>query len=471
MRPPTATLTAARRRARSSRGASRASRHADAAPPAGVQDSTQDTRPQQSSAGLFGVGDPDEDEDLPRNFSFDWTAYHATSGPTPLQEAVTAMFAEYASLYGRIAAWVTSTALQPMTLDVAVDISRQAEHFIFHYLTPLLGVLHAPKVHKLLRHVLDSIKLHGSLQNANTSGNEAQHKEDKVFYRRTNKRTASFTQQVVRQAQGSREVVNRINATDDDVERAWRVRQAVRNDARVGEGGAPPIGAAVASVAGDVSTGHSTLPAAAGGMADPRARGLASHTVADLSRRPGLVDLGTLLGMPLEGKLRVYNGLQIAARLDCGSIFAQTVRATPSFISRPWYDAVLIDAHDAASGHQSRQAADPAMLVGEVRLIFRQGGEDMAAVCLWEPVAPALGCPLEARSCTRLRWALPPTGSSDWLVWVIPASRIRRLVHVVPDFGELVNVRGIGAVPPASEAAMEEHREMRFFVNAFFPWA
>lgn len=62
-----------------------------------------------------------------------------------------------------------------------------------------------------------------------------------------------------------------------------------------------------------------------------------------LSQRPGLSELAALLGKPSSRKLHVLAGVQIAARLDCGSRMGQTVRAAPYFISMPWYDSVLVD--------------------------------------------------------------------------------------------------------------------------------
>lgn len=449
--PPTPTAAQTRRRVQSRAAASRRA----GAGTARVRTCRQQATRPSFNTGLFGIDDNDDDCDLPPSFSFDWTAYHACFGATPLHVAVTAMFSEYAVLYARIAGWVTSTASVPLTLDGAHDISRQAEHFVLKIVTPILGVVHTLKVHKLLRHVMDAINMHGNLQNANTCGNEAQHKEDKVFYRRTNKTLASYTQQMVRQAQGSREVLRRINTIDDNMETAMPAVRLAPTDSSVGAPESPTDGpsAADSSAAGSNSNAVNHF-----------ARTLPRQTVSVLSRRPALSGLGTLLGLPGTTTLPVRNSLRIAARLDCGSMLSQIVRATPSFISKPWYDAVLIDA-DA----YRRSAGD--MLVGEVRLLFRQAQQDMAAVCLWEPVPPTPGCPLAARSCTRLRWAAPRSDGGDWLVQIVPTSRIRRLVHVVPDFEELVKRRGLDADLPGHDATMERHREMRFFVNSFFPWA
>mgnify|MGYP000087987780 CR=1 FL=1 len=65
------------------------------------------------------------------------------------------------------------------------------------------------KVHKLLRHLLDAIRLHGNLQNGNTGSNEAGHEVDEAFYSRTNKVMKSDTQQIKRQSLGAQAVLAR----------------------------------------------------------------------------------------------------------------------------------------------------------------------------------------------------------------------------------------------------------------------
>eukprot|EP00170_Pyropia_yezoensis_P001967 contig_8415_g1971 len=158
------------------------------------------------------------DDLLPANFTFDWAAYRAHFGDTPLEDAVTSMFAEYAVLYGRIAGWITSATPKPTTLQEARDIAHHAEDFVVKLVTPILGAVQTPKIHKLLRHTFDAINLHGNLQNANTGSNETGHKLDKPFYRRTNKTLADFTLQIVRQAQGSRALLKRHAAEDAALE-------------------------------------------------------------------------------------------------------------------------------------------------------------------------------------------------------------------------------------------------------------
>lgn len=210
--------------------------------------------------------DKDDDEPLPSNFEFDWVAYHARSGDTPMEDAVTAIFAEYAVLYGRIAGWITSSTPKLLTVSEAKDIAQHAEDFFVKFITPILAAVQTPKIRKLLRHVFDAINLQGNLQNANTGGNEAGHKLDRPFYRRTNKTFAEFTHQIVRQAQGSRAVLKRNSALD-----ANGVSGADAAGPRA------PVGAAMAAGGGESPCGSlggapGATNTAVGGGGPPRRR-------------------------------------------------------------------------------------------------------------------------------------------------------------------------------------------------------
>lgn len=199
-------------------------------------------------------------------------------------------------------------------------------------------------------------------------------------------------------------------------------------------------------------------------------RTLPRKSIAVLCQRPGMSRLGHVFGRPAVSRLMVLNGIRIAARLDCSTIFSQVARATPAFMEKPWYDAALIDGADSGAASEASHHESTGILVGEVRLLFRGAEEAMAVVRMWEAVSPVAGCPLAARSCTRLRWAVSQDGS-DFRVRAIPIRRIRRVAHDVPDFKELARTAGVEAVPLTRTSPMTQHRSMRLFVNDFFPWA
>lgn len=406
---------------------------------------------------------PDNDDvELPKNFHFDWSAYHAAFGDTPMEDAVTAMFAEYAVLYGRIAGWVTSTKPAPMTVGEGEDIGKQAEDFVLHYMTPILGWLHTIKVHKLLCHVVDSIKMHGHLQNGNTSTNESEHKVDKKFYRRTNKSIATFTAQIVRQSQGTREVLKRLDAEDAELLRSAPAAvgvSAALAAAAGGAAGAPPAGRA------------RRLPVAAPQL-PLLMRARLRMTVASLSRRPGLQSIGSILKRPANYKLGVTQSKKFVAELDCGAPLVQIVRASSSFRGTPWYNAVLYTVDGASRTSEDdggNHIATSVQFIGEVRAIIRGKDEDMAVICNMAPEPSASPCPLSARECAVVKWAVP-AGGGDWSITVIPFRFIVRVVHVVPDFADLVKRRGLLALPPAAGGPQADLRAMRYYLNAFYPW-
>lgn len=146
------------------------------------------------------------------NARFDWSAYREAFPGTPPHAAITAMFAEYAVLVGRITRHLGETVASPMTIVEGEAISKQAQEIVLCYAVPILGPLHTTKVHKLLAHLLEAMRFHGNIMNGDTSKNEQQHKEDKHHYARTNKSAAGFLRQLVRHAQESRAVLQRNRA-------------------------------------------------------------------------------------------------------------------------------------------------------------------------------------------------------------------------------------------------------------------
>jgi len=107
--------------------------------------------------------------------------------------------------------------------------------FIENFVRPILGEVHTPKIHKLLRHILGAIKYHGNIRNGNTSKNEAGHKTDKRFYNRTNKAANTFTAQISRQSQGTQTVLAKNAKIDAAVIKADKLRRARRALARGGK--------------------------------------------------------------------------------------------------------------------------------------------------------------------------------------------------------------------------------------------
>lgn len=194
---------------------------ADASLPVGdgVPDAVPDLAARVAALGLHDPEDDGEESNVPAGQAgtaqYDWPAYHAVWKETPIDEAITVMFAEFAVLHAEMSGYTCSTAPMPLTLDVGKCIADRAERFVTMYLTPILGAQNSTKVHKLLCHVMEAIRMHGNINNGNAGINERLHKDDKPYYARTNKAIAGFTRQLVVQAQGARIILRR-NAEEDE---------------------------------------------------------------------------------------------------------------------------------------------------------------------------------------------------------------------------------------------------------------
>jgi len=471
---------------------------------------------------VFGANDKDDDEELPTGFKFDWDSYRAAFGETPIEDAVTIMFAEYAELYARIAGWTTSAAPAAMSLDEGAAIQQQASNFVINIMSPILGYVHTSKVHKLLAHTMDSIRFHGHLRHGNTSTNEAAHKMDKQFYRRTNMAIETFTGQLVRQAQGSREVGRRNDAADAIARqtlpvvppcrprRAARVRTGASDMAAAADGElqasavAPAVDREAAAAANDAGApgaaaaaeaagapgaaarlgGHAGAAPAADAAGKPRSRRSATYltrrTIGTLAQRPGLADIGTLFELPPQRNVPVLSTVEFPAQFNCGTKSNQLLRASPNFRDeRPWYDAILfsvessVDLPDAglraAAGGGLEDISREELYVGEVRAIIRCKEDDYAVVCQMKAVDAVRGCPFSRRDCERLKWAVSSNGGH--VIRAVPLKRVRRLLHLVPDFKDLATRKGLGAAPAGYRAPLADQLAMHYFVNEFYPWA
>jgi len=416
--------------------------------------------PAEGNQGSGGAGDDgddaDSDEDAAKvksGFKYDCGAYHAAFKDTPFDQAVTAMFAEYAVLYARIAGQVGESFPPTMTLDIGEEISNQATAWVNNYVTPILGQLNSTKVHKLLRHVLDAIKLHSNLVNGNTASNEALHKDDKPFYLRTNKNPKTFTQQLVRQAVGAKAIMAKLVAE----RQAWRLP---RRRGRRGRAAHRVRGSVCAAAARRAQqAGSSAADMSGAGIAVKRSSHLQRMRIEALAERPGLTNVGELLGVEHADTVTVLKHAFIDAVFECGTVRRQHVRASPDCRGKPWFDRVWYQPTAGVAQY----------CIGEVRAIVRTASGDQAVVAEMVPVASEPGCPLVERGCTRLQWHRRAT-ETDCAVRVVPLARVRRVIHVVPDFKELADRRGFDAAPAEMDAPIEERLAMHYFLNVFRPW-
>jgi len=281
---------------------------------------------------------------LAPGFEFDWVAYREAFGVMPVQDAVTAMFAEYASLYAALCGQIGSTAAPPLTLSYAATLDAKASNFINKFATPLLGVMNTTKIHLLLRHVMDAIRWHGSLANGSTASNESQHKDDKPYYVQTNRGFDTFTAQLVRHAKGGRIILDEHKRADDERSATC---DPVPGNAGGGGGGASGGNGYDSDRELDAMLGdslHAGEEDEEGGVGETTREGGRKHgridrqSVAELSWRPGLADCAKLLGMRAQDTVGVLSCRRFEARLGGGTELSQLLRASPSFFRAPWYD-------------------------------------------------------------------------------------------------------------------------------------
>lgn len=109
------------------------------------------------------------------------------------------------------------------------------------------------------------------------------------------------------------------------------------------------------------------------------------------------------------------------------------------------------------------------MSVAEVRANVQRLEGDIAVVAEMDVVTGIASCASFARGCTRLPWSAPD-GETDVRLQPLPFASIRRVLHVVPDFADLVRRRGCDAGPAGRNEPVAERLAMRFFVNAVYRW-
>ncbi|KAK1865695.1 hypothetical protein I4F81_008221 [Pyropia yezoensis] len=342
----------------------------------GGGDDTPSAENDEPGRAAAKVGADKEDKKAAQSHArLDWAAYREAFPDTPPHAAITAMFAEYALLVGRITRKLGVATVTPMTMREEEELATQAQTFVLRYVTPILGPLHTTKVHKLLCHLLDAVRLHGNILNGDTSTNEQEHKEDKRYYPRTNKSSSGYMRQLVRHASGLR-VISRRN-------KAVRAGQAsgaataasnadgydadgesVEEDTDDGTGAVVVPSPAVYGRGGAAaaSEGAELNPAAAADrQLGPVGAPLSAAAVADLAAQPGLGDTGPLLRLDSGDEVRVPSHLHFTARTPGRCDERYLVRASPNYRGAPWHDHVAyrsVDSLPSAPEHFGRGLAE-----------------------------------------------------------------------------------------------------------------
>jgi len=420
----------------------------------GSEGAESETSAQVKNGGGSGAGDidaaagptskTDDFSCVTKNLEFDWEAYRNKLGDTPYDVAVTRMFVRYAQLVDRLTG--NYHCRQPMSVAEGEAVAALARSFVLDLLTPILGKFFSTKVHKLLAHVLISIRMHGSIKNGDTGANEALHGHEKRRYGRTNGDEDTFRGQLLRIGQGSLEIRDRFEREAADFD-AW----FDDHDDDVGAQG---------------TLAPTSAPPDAGRVTGRVARRWSAVTVAKLATRPGLAAVGSVLGLPLDTTiLRLPNSYTFSPRFPCctGGHPRQHLRATPMYRGLPWFDCLSYALPSDSRG---------VLRYGEARAIIGKAADDdvhIVIVAAMDVCESMPGCPLVEGGCKRLCWSMEV--GDEWpALHAVPLTSVLRLEHVVPDQDQTTRDFGIEATPQTVPKTPAHRRAQRFFINAFYPW-
>jgi len=309
----------------------------------------------------------------------------------------------------------------------------------------LFGPLHTPKLHRLLAHVFDELRLRGSLLAGDTGVNEAKHKGVKAAYARTNRGRADHALQLLMAEQ----VADVLSWASMEENGGNNESIADNNDA------ASSAPEAVASPAAVVAA-----PGVAVDTASPRLlRHGRSVRVGTLAAERSIEGLAQCLELSNNDILTVPVGTFLArgAALRRGGDRRQIVRACNDYYGAPWYDWVEYNTIDGRRR------------VGRARVVISGVGKRAVRLLVVERacVAPAVsGCPFAAYKCTRLRFDTRDAGVTPTLECV-PVSRVLRVLCVEHDWVDWVRRHGLEVMPTLVPTTREEVANARFFVNVF----
>jgi len=227
--------------------------------------------------------------------------------------------------------------------------------------------INTPRVHKLLRHMLDAILMHGLLCHGNTSSNEAQHKNDKLFHCHTNRIIKTFIAQIARQLQGTQAMLARLDNMDDETIHADTFRRIRRSLVRGGQ---------------------------LTSMTKRSMHKVPSLIVGAIAQHPGLGRLTLVLGLDPNDKVAVLEEVKFLARLECGTRIRQNLRSSVNYRRKgAWFDAVTYTVAGEAAMHAGG-VAKALLHYGEVRALLLYKAEDVAIVCNMKTVDADKTCSL-----------------------------------------------------------------------------
>jgi len=139
----------------------------------------------------------------------------------------------------------------------------------------------------------------------------------------------------------------------------------------------------------------------------------------------------------------------------------QTACATESYVGKPRYDLLWYTNEDGLRE------------LGCARLVLRMLGsvvDDFVVVRRLRPVLSLSGCSLTRSGCTRMGWCFASATDDRPLLHRVLLSRVLRVEHVVPDFQDSGDRRGLCAVLSNNPDTADGSHAQRLFTKCFYTW-
>lgn len=368
------------------------------------------------------------------------TKYKRLFGALPLHQAVLDVYCRMALLGGRLMGDNMAETTR-MTAQQMQDLAEEAQTFIVEYVDVVFGPVHTTKAHRLANHLLATLLGNGNLWEGDTSENESLHGPCKKMYNRSNNRGPRLILQMMRASETQKEVLRELrelgseedNDDDDDINRLLEDPDVVDPDVQM------------------------VQPASL-----TRSHRGTRMTIGDAEKLPGLFSLSTLLGRRHDCSVVVANSAVFRCTFEWGaSSVVQTVCAAESYSGKPRYDHLWYK-----DGSGNRQ-------LGRARLVVRMldgVANDFVVLQRLEEVPSSPQCSLTQSGCKRVAWRFD-TPQDDWPSLArVPVEDVLRVEHVVADFQDLADRRGLRAVPSNAPDTAAERHSQRFFTNVFYPF-
>lgn len=356
----------------------------------------------------------------------------------PLHEAMLEMFCMAARLGGDL--FGDNVADTAVTSEEQISAMEERARVLgVDYLQTLYGHVNTSKVHRLVQHLGDELRNRGNLWEGDTSENEKMHASCKRMFRRSNKRGPGVALQMMRCDEAQSAVLQALGEADADVNSP---------NSTTTDGGSDDETAA-------------TMPPSQTSDLSFSGRG-ERVAVGDLKRMPALADLGTVLNLADNESVSVHKTVRIMARFEWGAPpTLQHLRATSSFIGKPWWSFVR---YQGTSGMAQW---------GRVRLVLRSLGRERRSCVVVQRlrrVDPRPECVLTAHNCKRLAWHFHSPLDAYPMLELVDASRILRAEDIQVDWADFSDRLGLFATPANVRIDTAERHASRFFTNAFYPW-